>query len=1623
MNVRQKIDQQKEQLLNQVKASIKERATSGEWALVEQFLEIFWPGLVLEDWQYREVNDIAGCCYELWLNLANKNHTRLLKVCNPTLEEDGWLCNGTVIVAKQKDMPFLVDSLRLELNRRHIPIHAIKSTIIAVRREPTGEPKSLAAVTEQAKASGFENEAIIFLETGYIADAEELSELKRSLNSVLNDVETVVGDYRALLAKVDSIVDNIQVAKQQENLSEATGFLHWLKDSHFTFLGFKEFEFGDVQGEAKLVELPEHRLGLFKKAEHHDSASGDVQEGADFFYESDAIIAFSKSATRSTVHRPVYPDYIVIKKYDARGEVIGEYRILGLFTYAVYSLSPTSIPLLRQKVATVVARSQLQINSHDGKNLMRVIESFPRDELFQSDADTLFETLMGVARISERRVVRLFMRNDPFGKFVNCIAYVPRDIYNTRIRKKIEGLIGSVINSEELDSTTHFSESILARAYMVFRLADDAEVDYDPASLESCVVDITRGWDDRFESALIEAYGEAKGLRYHRQYANAFPTSYQEHFDARVTLRDIEMMEALKFERDVKMQLFHPIGTPEKEMRFKVMQLHQPLELSDVIPVLEHLGLRVMGEHPYQIKRFDDAVVWLHDFHLTYGLPVDVDVHSVSKLFEQSFAAVWHGKTESDGFNRLVLGARLHWREVILLRAYCAYMKQISFSFSADYIADTLANQLEITRNLVALFKAYFDPRINTNSSKSEDRIARLNAKILAGLNKVENLNEDKILRKYLELINASLRTNFYQRDANGAEKEYLSIKLAPREVPDMPEPKPLFEIFVYSPSVEGVHLRGAKVARGGLRWSDRLQDYRTEVLGLVKAQQVKNAVIVPSGAKGGFVAKKLPASGSRDEMQAEGIACYKTFIRGLLDLTDNYEQGELQTPDGVVAKDEADPYLVVAADKGTASFSDIANEISYEYGHWLGDGFASGGSQGYDHKKMAITAKGAWVCVQRHFRELGVNIQEQPFTCVGIGDMAGDVFGNGMLLSPCIKLVAAFNHQHIFIDPNPDPLMSFAERQRLFDLPRSSWSDYDVQLLSTGGGIFSRSAKTIQLSTEARQALSIEQEQLTPTELISSLLKAPVDLLWNGGIGTYVKAKSESNSDVGDKANDSLRVNGVDLRCKVVGEGGNLGMTQLARVEYALAGGACNTDFIDNSAGVDCSDHEVNIKILLDEVVAESDLTMKQRNQMLQEMTGAVAELVLNNNYRQSLALSIAQFQALARAGEYKRFIHYLENKDMLNRSLEFLPDDEQLSERYAKGIALTRPELAVLMAYAKVMLKDEFIQAEISSQPYVQKSGESAFPALLREKYPDKIYHHRLMNEIVATQVANDLINSLGIAAAHRLLQSTGATLKGIAVAYVMARDVFRMNDFGEYIQSLDNHIPAVFQAEIVSNMFRRVRRATRWFLANRKLGLHPEEEIEFFVDGIKVVNGMVGDALLGNARENWQTRCTRFADRNLDRQWVLQLAMPDNLFSGLSVVEVARVTGESVTDVATVFYSLYECLALEWFASELTEAKVETYWQAVARETFLDELELQMRNIVTAILRCGIEGSELDLVDQWLAANRPAVDRWLSMVEEVRSAKNSDFAMFSVALKELLGLAQAGDRKMAELGDAGA
>jgi len=1594
------------QLVEKLKAAVPK----DQVAAVGEFTQQYYSATPSQELEARKIDDLYGATLACWSFIQSSDSEGKIRAFNPDFEGHGWQSTHTIIEIIHKDIPFLVDSVRMELNRREMAIHFINHAVLPLSRNKKGELDLKDCFSDKSDRQ----EAVIYIEVDRHTDKKMLADLNDQLQRIVKEICLVVDDFQSFKKKTSEAIEWIKVSEgpaNKKDAAEAASFIDWMTDNHFTFLGCEDFTVEEKSGKTLIVRDPKSILGTFKQELHGSDTMvvDDLPKSMQASILSSELVTFTKSGRRSKIHRPAYPDYIIVKKINKKGEVVGGRRFMGLFTSNVYVESPFNIPLVRNKVKHVVEQSGLDITSHNGKELHHILDVYPRDELFHTDVEQLITTAIGILNIQERRRTQIFIRKDNLNKFLSCMVYIPRDLYNTELRQKIQNILVAAFAPKDVEFTTYFSESILSRTLFQLKLDPSKMPEFDLERIEKDIQNVARSWQDELMSALVEGVGEEKGNLFFQQYRNGFGASYREEFSSRTAVVDIQHIAQMEKDNDIAMSLYRNVADSGNYFKFKLFNPDNLLPLSDVIPILENLGLRVIGEHPYGVKRVDGKEYWIHDFTLVYTFSDKIDLHESKEQFQDAFRAIWYGKAENDSFNRLLLGAKIGWREVALLRAYARYMKQIRFGFSESFIADTLCKYPDLTSFIVKYFQTRFS-LLSTINEGRDKYLEKMDSQLTEELDDVESINEDRIYRRYHELIKATLRTNFFQKD--GKEfKRYFSFKLSPREITDIPLPKPMFEIFVYSPRVEGVHLRGGKVARGGLRWSDRDEDFRTEVLGLVKAQQVKNSVIVPVGAKGGFVAKQLPEN-DRDAFLAEGIECYKIFISALLDVTDNLIEGEVVPPKQVVRHDEDDPYLVVAADKGTATFSDISNAIAIERGFWLGDAFASGGSVGYDHKKMGITAKGAWISVQRHFREQGINVQEEPITAIGIGDMAGDVFGNGMLCSEHIKLVAAFNHMHIFIDPDPqDVKVTFIERKRLFELPRSSWSDYDAKLISKGGQLFSRSSKSLDITPEMKTRFAITEDKLSPNDLITALLKAPVDLIWNGGIGTYVKSSDETHADAGDKANDSLRINGKELTAKVIGEGGNLGITQRARIEYALASdGASFTDFIDNAAGVDCSDHEVNIKILLNSLVQAGDMTEKQRNKLLEEMTEEVSELVLENNYRQTQAIALAYREAKTRIDEYKRLINELESQGKLNRELEYLPSDEAMEERKSQLKGLTRPELSVLISYTKGDLKEILNTPEISENAYLAKAVETAFPTPLAERFSENLYGHQLRSEIVATQLANEMVNRMGITYVNRMHDSTGADINAIVKAYVAARDVFRMDVLWQQIEALDYQVSSEIQEDMMASLMRLIRRASRWFLRNRRREINLQEEVERFRDRAEAISANLGSLLAGDGKVTWQKHYDRLIKAGVDESLASSIAGTNNLFSALSIIEGAEQTSRSAEDVAATYYQVGCNLELEWFLDQLNGMSVQSHWQALARETYRDDLDWQQRTLTVSIINTLPEGDIESRMNAWLDQSEPMIFRWRRTVNELREGEINDFAAFAVALRELLDLAQA-------------
>ncbi|AEW94366.1 MULTISPECIES: NAD-glutamate dehydrogenase [Streptomycetaceae] len=1646
-----KLDEAKAELLTRA-ARVAENSPAGgqpgqgldTTEAVQTFLHRYYLHTAPEDLLDRDPVDVYGAALSHYrLAESRPQGTANVRVHTPTVEENGWTCSHTVVEVVTDDMPFLVDSVTNELSRQDRAIHVVIHPQVVVRRDVAGKLLEILGTGNLVEAAhaglpGAELphdaliESWIHVEVDRETDRADLKQITTDLRRVLNDVRESVEDWTKMRDAALRIADELAATPPplpEQEVGEAWELLRWLADDHFTFLGYREYKLATEPGpdggpEDVLVAVPGTGLGILRAdPTHRDHDGTHPVSGAFHRLPQDArakarehkLLILTKANSRATVHRPSYLDYVGVKMFDADGNVTGERRFLGLFSSAAYTESVTRVPVIRRKVQEVLSGAGFSPDSHDGRDLLQILETYPRDELFQTGADELRPIVTSVLYLQERRRLRLFLRQDEYRRYYSALIYLPRDRYTTAVRLRLTEILMEELGGSTVDFTAWNTESVLSRLHFVVRVPTgattpeltDAEID----RIETRLVEAARSWDDGFADALGAECGEERAAELSRRYAHAFPEGYKADFPPRTAVADLTHIERLRPEDDFTLSLYEPVAASPGERRFKIYRTGAPVSLTAVLPVLQHLGVEVVDERPYELKRADSSRAWIYDF----GLRIDRSAGDLGddarERFQDTFAAVWTGQAENDGFNSLVLRAGLTWRQAMVLRAYAKYLRQAGATFSQDYMEDTLRTNVHTTRLLVNLFEARLSPEHRRAGSELTDGLLE---ELDGALDQVASLDEDRILRSFLTLIKATLRTNYFQRDAEGRPHPYVSMKFDPQAIPELPAPRPAYEIWVYSPRVEGVHLRFGKVARGGLRWSDRREDFRTEVLGLVKAQMVKNTVIVPVGAKGGFVGKRLPdPAADRDAWLAEGIACYKTFISGLLDITDNLVGGDVVPPKDVVRHDGDDTYLVVAADKGTASFSDIANEVAESYGFWLGDAFASGGSVGYDHKKMGITAKGAWESVKRHFREMGHDTQSEEFTVVGIGDMSGDVFGNGMLLSEHIRLVAAFDHRHIFLDPDPDAAASYAERRRMFELPRSSWADYDTSLISAGGGVHPRSAKSITITPQVRKALGIEGRatKMTPAELMKAILKAPVDLLWNGGIGTYVKASTESHADVGDKANDAIRVDGSELRVKVVGEGGNLGLTQLGRIEFARSGGPdgtggrINTDAIDNSAGVDASDHEVNIKILLNSVVADGDLTVKQRNTLLAEMTDEVGALVLRNNYAQNVALANSMAEAHSLLPAQQRYIRRMVREGKLDRALEFLPADRQIRERLGAGQGLTQPETSVLLAYTKITAAEEVLATELPDDPYLRGLLHAYFPHALREKFETQVDGHALRREIITTVLVNDTVNSGGTTFLHRLREETGASTEEIVRAHTAARAIFGLGRIWDEVEALDNVVDAAVLTRVRLHSRRLVERGTRWLLNNRPQPLAIAETIDFFGEGVAAVWAQLPKLLRGADQAWYQQIHDELTGAGVPEELANRVAGFSSAFPTLDIVAVADRTRKDPLEVAEIYYDLADRLRITQLLDRIIELPRADRWQSMARAAIREDLFAAHAALTQDVLSAGDgSGSPEQRFAAWEGKNAALLGRARTTLDEIQGSESFDLANLSVAMRTM-------------------
>ncbi|NHP15872.1 NAD-glutamate dehydrogenase [Rhodococcus sp. IC4_135] len=1526
---------------------------------------------------------------------------------------------GAAVQIVTDDMSLLVESVTAMLNRQGVGISQFAHPILTVDRDDSGNLMSLGDRGIQ--------ESWMHVQLDSEVEDSALDAIEAHLGKVLADVRQVVGDTPDMKALQLRIADELASAAETasgritpEEFSDTARLLRWMADGNYAVLGYRRFE-GTKDGSRTVAGSG---LGVLR--------SDAVTEGpmslppvADL--PDRPLLVLTQGSFPATVHRAVYPYFVGVSILDDEGNIVGEHRFLGVFTVVALHENVLAIPLIERRVREVIARAGVDLHSYSGQAMLEVIQSFPRTELFSSDAETLFETVHAVHSIGLRRQVRLFVREDTFGRFVSCLVYLPRDRYTTRVRLAMQHLLWREFGPGTVDYTARVTENDLALLHVTIRRDPDSEpvrLDVSEANRErvqALLTEASRSWDDRITDLVRESPGVDPELV--QRYSRVLPDGYKEDFEPSRALADIARLEALA-PGAIDVLLYRAVDSAPGAWRFTLFVGGDGISLSQVLPVLQSLGVEVLDERPHVVQRLDGVQCWIYDFGLSVpadlraSVEVDLDAQvpletstapltEVQKRFTAAFGAVWFGRAEADRFNELVLRAGMSWRQAVVLRAYAKYLRQATFPYSQFHIEGIALTHPQTAFALVQLFEAMFDPE------KQDDiRVAELDEQLRASIDEVLSLDADRILRGMFSLVKATLRTNFYVVDADDRSRDYLSVKLDPSRISELPKPRPAFEIYVYSPEVEGVHLRFGAVARGGLRWSDRREDFRTEVLGLVKAQAVKNAVIVPVGAKGGFVVKNPPLPtgdpvADRTATLETGKACYTTFISGLLDITDNVHAatGEVVTPDRVVRKDDQDRYLVVAADKGTATFSDLANSVAAKYDFWLGDAFASGGSVGYDHKGMGITARGAWESVKRHFRELGVDTQTEDFTTVGVGDMSGDVFGNGMLLSRHIRLVGAFDHRHIFLDPNPDAASSFVERQRLFELPRSSWADYDKSLISEGGGVWDRTVKSVPIAESVRIALGLAEDvtKLSPPELMQAILSAPVDLLWNGGIGTYVKASTETNAQVGDKSNDAVRVDGQDLRVKVIGEGGNLGVTALGRIEFSANGGHINTDAIDNSAGVDCSDHEVNIKILLDSLVRSQLLPTQERNPLLASMTDDVAALVLADNIAQNALLGISRVTAPQMLGVHRRQLTDLTKARGLDRKLEALPTDKEIERRLEVGVGLTSPELATLTAHVKLSLKDDLLATELPDNDFFAQQIPQYFPTAVRDRFETEIKAHPLRRQIVATMLVNEVIDNGGITYAYRLAEETGASSTDSIRAYAAVREVFALDEVWSRIRSAG--VSAEIENELIVESCRLLDRASRWFLANRPQPIAVGAEVARYSAAYRATAPLVPGLLAGHQLDDLLVRAQSVIDRGAPEALALEVFRLLDVYCLLDIADIADIADHDITEVAELYYALDAHLGIDWLLSAVSGLERGDRWHSLARLALRDDLYSSLRQLTMEVLAGGEPGeSPQEKIDEWESTNASRLSRARAALVEIFESGTLDLATLSVAARQV-------------------
>jgi glutamate dehydrogenase len=1574
---------------------------------IRSFIHLFYNNIAVENLIDNPTQQLAGSALCMWSFLQKRQKNKPeVRIYNPSIDQHGWTSSHTVIEIINNDMPFLVDSITAELSQLQINMHLFIHPILYTERDDDGNLLVLKDIKNVSKimlgAGMAESVMQIHIDRQHSEEGRE--QIKKNIENILQDVRVAVEDWVPMEHQLKELITDYQKKSffLKTDVHEDIEFLNWLSADHYTFLGYREYLYEFENGLPKTMSITGPAYGILRNSHYwifdYIHAPCPVPEESLAFFKDSNILFIKKANRKSTVHRRVHLDTLIFKKLDDQGNAIGEGHLTGLFTSSALRINPAEIPLLRQKVKQNFLKTGFDYHTHDGKTLLHILNTFPHDELFQITEDQLYEMSNGILEVRDRPQIALFLRPDPFERYISCFLYIPRDRYNSDLRKTLQNILENSFNGHVSAFYTQLTDDILARVHIIFKTRPGEIPNYNAIDLEKQLIEASRSWPENLQVTLLKKHNEITALSLFQEFKNAFPNNYKDVFQPDDAIVDIKYILNVLTEQIIGVNLYQPSKKGTNSIRLKLYNYNTPIVLSNVLPMFECLGLKTISEGPFEIQAMDQELkVWIHDFKMEFIAEPQQDFEVLKKNFEAAFRKLWEGRIEKDNFNRLVTSAGLTWRQVIIFRAYSQFLKQLGIPFSQGFIQDVLTKHVPIVQKLNQLFFVRFDPEKN-DSERSETQ--GLIKSILKDLNTITNINEDRVIRLLLNAITSTLRTNYFQKHHNQKFKNYVSFKFNSRALEEMPQPRPLYEIFVYSPQVNGIHLRGGKVARGGLRYSDRPEDLRTEILGLMKAQMVKNAVIVPVGSKGGFVVKTPKPT--LETVQK----CYKTYISALLDITDNFKGTEIVPPPHVVCYDEADPYLVVAADKGTATFSDLANEVSAEYHFWLGDAFASGGSQGYDHKKMAITARGAWESVKRHFRELGHDIQKEPFTVIGVGDMAGDVFGNGMLQSRFTKLVAAFNHQHIFIDPSPNLETSYQERERLFNLPKSSWMDYNAALISEGGGIFSRDEKTITLSPEIRSLLGIEEEILPPNKLIGALLKAQVDLLWFGGIGTFIKASFEYNSDAGDRTNDPLRIDARDLRCRVLGEGANLAITQNARIEYAFLNGRLNTDSIDNAGGVNCSDHEVNIKILLKPLVDEGKMTLPERNKLLEDMTQEVADLVIRDNYLQTQAISIIESYKSHFLAQQGKLIQTLEKISNLDTALEKLPNNDDLKERQLRDQGLTRPEIAILLSHSKMVFYNELMKTNFDEDKALDQQLISYFPSVLQTSFKKSILTHRLRKEITATVLTNTLINRVGMTFPFELMEKVGCKASDITRAFIIAHEIFNLNEIWNELEHLDLTLQYTNQMTLAHRMQRFTERIMLWLLRHCELPLEIQNNKKFFSPGIEQIAESLPSLVDQDDLDNMQNLIEEFIGQGTEEKLARRVVSLSPLTSSLDIIRIAYNTKIPVFNVAHIYYNLGKRFEFNWMRHHLRKLRTDNSWQKNAIECLIDDLFSQQATLVVDLVSRYENNSE-GILESWMEEHQETIRVIDDLLRGIKSSPLFDLSMFVVANNQIRSL----------------